>query len=122
MTNGYQPEPHDKPMGNPPKGGSGLAKLTDSLVKDNEDILYLQRAVARELDVANYTIQKLCDVSQEDKERMDKLEGAILDILDMLGAYANDGNAGPGQPVLPQRDLHMRNKCYKLQRKLTGDK
>jgi hypothetical protein len=47
---------------------------------------------------------------------------AIIDILDMLGEYANDGNAGPGQPVLPRRDLHMRDKCYKLQRKLTGKK
>ena len=34
MKNGYQPEPHDKPMGNSPTGESGLTNLTDSLVED----------------------------------------------------------------------------------------
>lgn len=44
----------------------------------------------------------------------------ILEILDMLSEYANDGDAGPLQPILPRRDLQMRDKCSKLQRKLTG--
>jgi hypothetical protein len=46
---------------------------------------------------------------------------AILKLADMLGEYANDGDAGPGHPVLPRRDLKMRDKCYEIQRMFVNE-
>jgi hypothetical protein len=82
-----------------------LAKILKENPINEPDIPHISHEVA------------VTSITQEWENRQ-----AILEILDMLGEYANDGNAGPGQPVLPRRDLHMRDKCYKLQRKLTGKK
>ena len=37
----------------------------------------MTNAAGHEIDVTNLTVQKLCDASQEDKERMDLLEARI---------------------------------------------
>ena len=72
-----------------------LDKLRESLKKDlgevkvsymqvPDNIPDIQKAILESLDITTVTVQRLCEASQEDKHRMDKLDGAILEILDIM--------------------------------------
>ena len=64
------------------------------------------------LEANDWTIIKKENLAEQKLEtKMDTLLSALFD-------YANDGDAGPGSPLLPTRDVRLRKIISKLQRNL----
>jgi chromosome segregation ATPase len=99
--------------------GFKIEDLTKAQVEHLEDRIESLEEKIESLTETNYSITRsLSDLST----RIFKAKARELRLLKVLECYADDGDAGPGSPVLPARDVKLRGFAVSLIHEIEGDK